>query len=312
MWEKPGLVPANWSNNVQKKRARKLREEGAEEKWRIEETGRGWETTEGRKSQVLHYQGSIRKRRTRREKEERVEANEESTKLLRRSTVTEWEKARRGLVISDLHPVEIHVPPVECYPLLRQRSCRPPLFGVPKKPNPRFALSRGDTATADRGRKRERRNRTAKEWNRGKRWTREVKRMPKKKEEKRGRGYGARETERKKRSGTALPPCIYGHISGRPLQDNGFSRGPIKIIQMTGPAVNSIRESPCRRVSSARAIFFVSVRVHFGKNLEDALVFCIRYNIREHVRASWKIWAAEKVALFRVFFQARNGSWMAF
>lgn len=45
--------------------------------------------TEGRKSQVLYYQGSIRKRRTRREKEERVEAIEESTKLLRRSTVTE-------------------------------------------------------------------------------------------------------------------------------------------------------------------------------------------------------------------------------
>ena len=58
-----------------------------------------------------------------------------------------------------------------------------------------------------------------------------------------------------------LPPCIYSHISGRPLQDNGFSPRPIKIIQMTGPAVNSIREShPCHRVFSARAIFFLRVR----------------------------------------------------
>lgn len=50
------------------------------------------------------------------------------------------------------------------------------------------------------------------------------------------RRQGARE-KRDERSW--LPPCISGHISGRPLQDNGFSRGPIKIIQMTRPAVNS-------------------------------------------------------------------------
>ena len=61
----------------------------------------------------------------------------------------------------------------------------------------------------------------------------------------------AREKQNDRRSAVVpVPRCIYGHILARPLQDNGFNRGPIKIIQMTSPAVNSIRKSPCHRISS--------------------------------------------------------------
>lgn len=81
----------------------------------------------------------------------------------------------------------------------------------------------------------------SKRWGRRKRWRRRKDR--------------AREKRNERRSAVVpVPRCIYGHILARPLQDNGFNRGPIKIIQMTSPAVNSIRESPCHRVSSARVI----------------------------------------------------------
>lgn len=89
-------------------------------------------------------------------------------------------------------------------------------------------------------------------------------------EEKRDR---AREKRNERSALARLPPCIYGHISGRPLQDNGFSRGPIKIIQMTGPAVNSIRESPCHR-----ALRYASAHAPHGFRCTR---FCIGLDIRE-------------------------------
>lgn len=88
---------------------------------------------------------------------------------------------------------------------------------------------------------RQTRENKSKRWGRRKRWRRRKDR--------------AREKRNERRSAVVpVPRCIYGHILARPLQDNGFNRGPIKIIQMTSPAVNSIRESPCHRVSSARVI----------------------------------------------------------
>lgn len=45
-----------------------------------------------------------------------------------------------------------------------------------------------------------------------------------------------------------VSPAIFQAVF---LQDNGFSGGPIKIIQMTWPAVNSIRECTRRHASSS-------------------------------------------------------------
>lgn len=54
-----------------------------------------------------------------------------------------------------------------------------------------------------------------------------------------------------------MPLCISGHISDRLFTRQWFQPRPIKIIQMTWPAVNSIRE--CTRESSLPPRFTVRV-----------------------------------------------------
>ena len=69
--------------------------------------------------------------------------------------------ARRGLVISDLHPVVVHVPPVECYPLLQARAGRVILLssGFPKRPTLVSLCGRGRLESDRRSRSTEERER---------------------------------------------------------------------------------------------------------------------------------------------------------
>lgn len=62
------------------------------------------------------------------------EENEREVKCGQKQRRIEKKKARQGLVISDLYPVEEHVPPVECLPLLREFRIVHLSSGFPKSP----------------------------------------------------------------------------------------------------------------------------------------------------------------------------------